>query len=163
MSDRSGEERTLFNPDANKWGGFGGRRASTPWLLMRAVISTTWLTFSIAIKPNFLTVNPSVLCHDFTEAWYANQNISKGKTHTHIQSQHIPSKWRKIWAFYNKHISQWLSFSQSNYFTSPEDYWLHHTEKPREACFLFPIYLRFLCKLILVTMKNDKFAIWSKC
>lgn len=143
--------------------GFQRENSAHRRLLKWAVIYTTWLSFYIALKPNFLTVNPSDLCHGFTEAWYANQNISKGKTYTHIQSQHIPSKWRKIWAFYNKHISQWLSFSQSNYFTSPEDYWLHHTEKPREACFLFPICLRSLCKLILVTMKNDKFAFWSKC
>ena len=113
------------------------------------------------LNQTILTVNSFVLSHYFTEAWCVNQTVSKGEKKR--EREHIFFKWRKIWAFYNKHIFQRMSFSQSNYFTSPQDYWLHHTEKLREACFIFPIYLWFLCKLILVTMKNDKFAIWSKC
>ena len=119
------------------------------------------------LNQTILTVNSFVLSHYFTEAWCVNQTVSKGEKKRERERErerkHIFFKWRKIWAFYNKHIFQRMSFSQSNYFTSPQDYWLHHTEKLREACFIFPIYLWFLCKLILVTMKNDKFAIWSKC
>lgn len=134
------------------------------WELWRQLFLPTLLTFYVVIKPNYSDCkhfrsvslfHRALLCYSNCQQ---RQNIH---TYTHIHG--ILSKWRKIWAFYNKHIFQWMSFSQSNYFTSPKDYWLHHIEKPWKAYFIFPMYLWFLCKLRLVTMKNDKFAIWSKC
>lgn len=112
------------------------------------------------LNQTILTVNPFVLSHYFTEAWCVNQTVSKEKKRER-ESTFSSNEEKFELSTINTFSSGW-AFHRVIISLLPKitDY---ITQKNWEACFIFPIYLWFLCKLILVTMKNDKFAIWSKC